>query len=132
MKNNILNILVLLALTLFISSCSENDANEAVQDSIKKLELFNKQFDIYYQDGVISKELADGNKQSEYAHLKKIASEYYELINGINDLIKEERKDLEDGKSVEGFEQAYKDALKKHENAIKNATDAFSKNLSKL
>ena len=118
-------------LIIIVSSCKKEDATKDVNASISKLSYFNETFEEFYADGKISTE-ANGEEKSEYDKLKKIGSEYYDLINKINNQVKKEKEDREEGKKVKNYEEAYKQALKDNNEKIEEVFKEFQKNLAIL
>ena len=118
-------------LIIIFSSCKKEDAAKDVNASISKLSYFNETFEEFYADGEISTE-ANGEEKSEYDKLKKIGSEYYDLINKINNQVKKEKEDREEGKKVKNYEEAYKKALKDNNEKIEAVFKEFQKNLKIL
>ncbi len=127
----ILIILLPLALIL-LSSCNKQEPAKDLDTCVKKLHIFNKTFADFNADGVISKEKV-GKKDSEYAQLKKIANEYYEALNKVNDNIAEEKEKIKKGDAkINEYETAYKQELEKRKAEIEKATSLFMENLNKM
>ena len=122
----------IIALAFTFSSCKKEDANKDVDDCIKKLNYFNETFIDFNQDGVISRDTLETEKKSEYDKLKKIASEYYEMMNKINSQIEDEKERLEKGKKIKGYEKEYKKALIEKQSEIDKSTASFEENLGKI
>ena len=129
MKKILLYIPIILLISL--SSCKKEDASKDVNASISKLVYFNEIFKEFYSDGNISTE-ATGEEKSEYAKLKKIGGEYYDLMNKINNQVKKEKEALADGDEIDNYEDAYKKALKDNEDKINKVTEEFQKNIEIL
>lgn len=125
-------IIGLVAFSLMLVSCDKEAADKDVENCIKKLELFNTTFDKLYSDGIISKDTLENQKSSEFDQLELIASEYYDIINKINSNIKDEHEDLEKGKKIDNYEEAYKTALDAQKDNINSATQIFQENMSKI
>ena len=127
---------VIVALSLTTIACSKQNAVEDVERSIAKLNQFNSTFEKFYNDGVIDGINTKGDKNkdedSEYNQLKKLAEEYYELINRINSNINEDKENVKKGKKSNGYEEKYKKAIESKKDEIEKATDLFIKNLSIL
>ncbi len=120
----ILLIIVSLFLLFSLTSCKKEDATKDFENSIEKLKYFNTQFETYYADGVISKKSSGKGEVSEFDDLKKIATEYYELMNKINRTVEAEREDLKDGQTVSEYEKLYQEL----ENIAKEKQDVLAKN----
>lgn len=119
--------------TAFIfTSCQKEDANKDVKSAISQLNIFNKTFDEYNQDGVISKDTLAAEDDSEFDRLKELASQYYETINKINKNVQKEVEILKKGKKIENYDERYKDALKANQDEIDEQTSIFKENLSKV
>ena len=126
-------ILLYLPIILIVSltSCKKEDAGKDVNASISKLVYFNETFNELYADGKISTE-ATGEEKSEYSKLESIGSEYYDLMNKINNQVKKEKEALAEGDEIDNYEEAYKKALKDNEEKINTVTTEFQKNLEIL
>lgn len=120
------------ALVLSFTACNKVEADKDVDNSINKMKQFNELFDKFYEDGVISKEAKDDKEESEFDQLKAVANEYYEIINKINNQIKEDKENVERGKESNNYEEAYKKALDDRKADIEEATKAFEANLNKI
>lgn len=119
--------------TAFIfTACEKEDANKDVENAINQLKIFNKTFDELYADGKISKEAKTEDEDSEYDKLKKLAGNYYEAINKINKSVQKEKDLIEDGKTIENYDERYQEALKTHKDEIDKHTAIFEENLSKI
>ncbi|HXK81306.1 MAG TPA: hypothetical protein PLO05_04020 [Bacteroidales bacterium] len=121
----------IITLALSITSCNKVDADKDVDNSINKMKQFNELFDKLYEDGVISKE-AEGKEDSEFDQLKTLANDYYEIINSINNQIKEDKENVEKGKKSNNYEEAYKKALEDRKTDIEEVTKVFEANLNKI
>ena len=121
-----------IVLLLALVSCSKEEASKDFESSISKLNSFNETFEKFYEDGIISKEKPEGQDYSEYEKLKKIGSEYYDSINKINNQISKEKESLEKGKKIKGYEESYKQVLKKNETRVNEITTLFQKNIEIL
>jgi predicted transcriptional regulator len=130
MKN--IFVIGLIALAFSFTACDKEDAAKDVDYCIKKLNQFNTEFAEMYEDGLISKDTIEGEENSEYDQIKKLASQYYELVNKINSNIEEEKELAEKGKKTEGYEEAYNQTLKEREEDITKAVELFEENLKKL
>jgi protein subunit release factor B len=119
------------AFALTFTSCNKVEADKDVDNSINKMKQFNELFDKLYEDGVISKEAKD-KEESEFDQLKAVANEYYEIINKINNNIKEDNENVERGKKSNNYEEAYKKALDERKDDIKEVTKIFEDNLNKI
>ncbi|MBN2892596.1 MAG: hypothetical protein JXL97_12080 [Bacteroidales bacterium] len=119
-------------LVLLFASCKKEDAAKDVENALNKLAYFNEKFEELYVDGVISTEAPNEDEKSEFDQLKKIASEYYEIMNKINSNIEEEKEDLEKGKSIDDYEKNYNELLKEKQAVINELTMKFEENLSKM
>lgn len=124
----LLYIISLAALVISSSSCKKEEAAKDIENSLTKLSVFNNKFQELYSDSIITK---DGIN-SEFEQLKSLAADYYEVMNKINGHIEEERKAKEKGESIDGYEDAYKTALKEKESIIEKTTTEFIENLNKL
>lgn len=127
MKKIILYAIVFFAIT--ISACNKEDANKDVNASIKKLELFNDTFAEFYADGKISTEIAEGEKKSEFDQLKQIGSEYYDLINKINNQVRKEKEAIEEGDNSGKYQDQYSKTLEDNTAEINKAKELFEKNM---
>ncbi|MGQ1908411.1 hypothetical protein ACT3CE_01350 [Marinifilum sp. RC60d5] len=125
------NIFSIIILSLFFVACGKVEAEKDVTNCINKLNRFNNLYSTLSVDGVISKEKV-GEEDSEFDQLKKVASEYYELVNKINSDIQEEKEKAEKGKKIKGYEKKYQEVLKAKHSEIEKATKLFEDNLSKL
>lgn len=123
-------ILGLVAVAFVFTSCNKENATEDVDKAIKKLEYYNETFADFYSDGVIDTVQVDKKTKSEAERLKKIATEYYEMINKINSNVKDEREDVEKGKKSKGYEDAYKAALEAKAEEMNAAYELFAKNVA--
>ena len=121
----------IIILALSITSCNKVEADKDVDNSINKMKQFNELFDKLYEDGVISKE-AEDKEDSEFDQLKALANDYYEIINSINNQIKEDKENVERGKKSNNYEEAYKKALDDRKTDIEKVTKAFEANLNKI
>jgi len=134
--NKIRYFLAIAVLSLLTIACSKQNALEDVELSIAKLNQFNSTFENFYKDGVIEGiNLKKGEKKdanSEYNQLKKLAEEYYELINRINSNIKEDKENVNKGKKSNGYEEKYKKAIESKKDEIEKVTDLFITNLNIL
>ncbi|HOY39145.1 MAG: hypothetical protein KBB11_02030 [Bacteroidales bacterium] len=128
----ILYLSIAVVLTLSIASCKKYDVAKDVDMSILKLNQFNDKFAEFYKDEVISKDTLENEKSSEFDQLKKIAGEYYEIINKINSQIKEDQERVKNGKKSKGYEDDYKKALSEKNDAIEKSTGLFIENMNKL
>jgi len=117
-----------IALAFVFSSCSNEDAKGDVDKLITNLNYFNETFDKLYEDGEISKE----GDNSEYDQLREIANQYYEALNNINKKIDKERAKAEEGRDINGYEEAFKAAKKEKQSEIEKATQQFMDNLEKI
>ncbi|MEA1873484.1 MAG: hypothetical protein U9N51_03515 [Bacteroidota bacterium] len=117
-----------IALAFVFSSCSSEDANADVEKLITNLNYFNETFEELYEDGVISKE----GDNSEYDQLREIANQYYEALNNMNKKIKKEHAKAEEGKDIDGYEEAFKAAKKEKQSKIEKATQTFMDNLKEI
>ena len=128
--------LAIAVLSLMTVACSKQNAVEDVDLSISKLNQFNSTFEKFNQDGVIDginpTKNKEENKDSEYRQLKKLAEEYYELINRINSNIKKDKERISKGKKSNGYEEKYIQAIESKKDEIAKATDLFIKNLNIL
>jgi seryl-tRNA synthetase len=115
------------ALLIFLSSCNKIEADKDVDNCINKLNLFNNDFEKFYEDGVISKDTLDNEESSEYDKLNKLASEYYELVNNINNQL-----DSEKNKKAQEYKEAHQKALENKDEEINSATALFEENLKKM
>lgn len=114
----------------FLTSCDKEDAVKDLDNSIVKLKIFNKKFQDFYSDGVISRIKDD--KSSEFNQLKDLANEYYESMNKINSQIETARLEKKEGAKEEGYEEAYKKALNERNSEIEALTSEFIENIQKL
>jgi hypothetical protein len=130
MKNIVIVAFVLLAISF--TACKKQDANKDVESSVKSLELFNKKFADFYSDGVISRDTLEGEDKSEYDHVKKLATQYYESVNKINKNIKEEKEKAEKGKKIDNYEENYQKALEEYKDRIDKSSQEFMLNLEKI
>jgi effector-binding domain-containing protein len=128
----IVYLLIFVSMTLSMVSCKKDDAQKDVDICITKLNLFNTKFAELYTDAVISKDTLENQTLSEYDALKKIASEYYEIMNKINTNIEKEIVLTSEGKETEGYEAAYKAALETKKAEIQQVTSLFEQNISKM
>lgn len=120
-----------IALAFVFSSCSsdaDKDAKGDVDKLIINLNYFNETFNELYEDGVISKEGDD----SEYDKVREIANQYYEALNNMNKKIEKERTKAEEGKKIDGYEEAFSAAQKEKQSEIEKATQQFIENLEKI
>lgn len=129
--NRLKNIFSVIILSLFFVACGKIEVEKDVNNCINKLNRFNNLYTTFSQDGVISKEKTDKN-DAEFDQLKKVASEYYELVNKINSEITKEKEKLKKGKKIKGYEKKYQEILKAKQTEIEKATKLFEENLSKL
>jgi len=129
-----LTILSLVILAFSFTACDKENANKDVENCINKLNHFNTTFNEYNADGVISKEKNLGKRkdQSEFGNLKKIASEYYELMNKINSNIADEKEALEKGKKIDDYEKKYRESIMTSKSEIEKATSIFNKNIEEM
>ncbi|MCP4178738.1 MAG: hypothetical protein GY756_13315, partial [bacterium] len=93
---NIIKITLIVLISGILFSCKKPDAKKDVKDTIIKLKQFNNKFNELYTDGQISKDTIEGSDKSEYDELKKIASEYYDVMNRVNNAKNEEKEDNKD------------------------------------
>lgn len=124
--------LIPFALIILFSSCKKDDASKDVETAIAKINYFNETFAILYEDGVISTEAPNKDEKSEYDQLKKIAAEYYDMMNKINSNIEEEKEKLKKGKKIDNYEATYLSIVKEKNEEISKATQLFEENLSKM
>jgi hypothetical protein len=115
------------ALLIFLSSCNKIEADKDVDNCINKLNQFNKNFEKFYEDGIISKDTLENEESSEYDKLNKLASEYYDLVNNINNQL-----DSEKNKKAEEYKEAHQKALENKGDEINSATALFEENLKKM
>jgi len=87
---------------IVFASCKKEDAVKDVESTINKLNYFNETFNTFYADGVISKESQKEDEKSEFEKLKSIATEYYDLMNKINNTCKDDKE----------YEANYKNIIK--------------------
>ncbi len=130
MKKVLLYLPLMLIMFTF-TSCKKQNAEKDLENAINKLNFFNQKFDEFYQDGVISKKAANDNESSEYDQLKRIATEYYELINKINKTVADIDAKLKDGEENK-YRTAYVAATKKREAEIDKVFDEFKQNVEKI
>lgn len=129
----LINIFFLVVIAVAVISCGKkHDANKDVDSCIIKLKYFNNTFSEKYKDSIISRDTADNKGSSEYDDLKKIANEYYELMNSINSAISDEKKAKAEGKKISGYEKLYIQALEERKEEIDRETVLFMDNLSKI
>lgn len=123
----ILGLITMLSFSL--TSCDKEDPSKDVNNAIAKLSYFNETFEKLFEDGKISKE---GGDESEFKQLRQISSEYYELINKINDKVAEENERILKKKKIDNYNEGYKKALKEKQSEIDAAVALFEANMEKL
>ncbi len=123
--------LILFVIAVLFSSCKKEDALKDVGNAISKMTYFNETFDTFFEDGIIETE-GVGEEDSEYDKLKGIATEYYDIMNKINNNIKLEKEKLEKGKKIDNYEEKYLETIKEKEDEILKATKLFEENLAKI
>lgn len=115
-------------MVLFASSCKEDDAGKDVDAIINKLKQFNDTYKKFAVDGISKGNEEKEDEKSEFNKLKKIANEYYDLMNKANKQIKNEK--AENGTSK--YEVEFKKAIDEKKAKIKEATDLFIANMNEL
>ncbi len=115
----------------FISCKKENPVKD-LDNAVNKIKAFNTKFEEFYSDGIISKESSSEKEKSEYETLKKIATQYYDIMNKINTNIKLEKKDLNKGETIGKYQAEYERLVKEREKEIKEITEIFNENLTKF
>ncbi len=128
----ILYFIGIITLVFTLTSCNKVEADRDVDNCINKMNQFNELFSELYADGVISKEVSGGQSESEFDKLKVVANEYYELMNKINNQIKDDKERVEKGKKPKNYEEAYKKALNDRRTDIEEVTKIFENNLNKI
>lgn len=121
-----------IGLALVFTSCGKEDAPKDVDNCIKKLNFFNEKFADFNSDGIISKEAISNKEKSEFAQLKKIATEYYELINKVNAQIAEEKERIAKGKKTKDYQGKYQKALDDMRGDLEPVTNQFLSNMEIL
>ncbi len=115
----------LIFILFFVSCKKEYDIQKELETAINKMSYFNETFDKAYADGTITK---DDTEDCEYNKLKKIASEYYGIMDKMNNSIKE---DIEAGRENK-LEEQYKKLLQEKDAEIQETTKKFLDNLAKM
>lgn len=119
-------------LTLSLASCKKYDVAKDVDLCILKLNQFNDKFAELNKDEVISRDTLVNEQNSEFDQLKKIAGEYYEILNKINSQIADDQERVKDGKESKGYEDTYKKIISDKSDVLEKSTSLFIENINKM